>query len=69
MLLPGKNVDRLVLQVMPRTNYMHACKSYLNTRLIQEHVLILMFAKHIAALAKFGCGVSPLRLETGRYEN
>lgn len=35
----------------------------------EKYLYISMSAKHRSALAKFRCGVAPLRLETGRYEN
>jgi hypothetical protein len=38
----------------------HQVESYLSARIPQSHR---------SALAKFRCGVAPLRLETGRYEN
>jgi hypothetical protein len=35
----------------------------------EKYVYLPMPKKHRSALAKFRCGVAPLRLETGRYEN
>lgn len=35
----------------------------------ESYISIPMPVKHRSALAKFRCGVAPLRLETGRYEN
>lgn len=35
----------------------------------EEYCKIILPLRHRAAFAKFRCGVAPLRLETGRYEN
>ena len=34
----------------------------------EPYVVNVLLFKHRSALAKFRCGVAPLRLETGRYE-
>jgi hypothetical protein len=35
----------------------------------EKYCQMIMPLKHRSALAKFRCGVAPLRIETGRYEN
>ena len=35
----------------------------------EQYCKIILPLKHRSAFAKFRCGVAPLRLETGRYEN
>ena len=35
----------------------------------ENYLTYLIPRRHRSAFAKFGCGVTPLRLETGRYEN
>jgi hypothetical protein len=44
--------------------YMHFKSEFV----VEEYVNIFMFFQHRSAMAKFGCGVTPIRIETGRYE-
>ena len=36
---------------------------------VEDYCKIVLPLKHRSAFAKFRCGVAPLRIETGRYEN
>ena len=36
---------------------------------VEKYCLLKMPPKHRSALSKFRCGVAPIRIETGRYEN
>ena len=36
---------------------------------VEKYCLLIMPPKHRSALSKFRCGVAPIRIETGRYEN
>jgi len=36
---------------------------------VENYCLLIMPPKHRSALSKFRCGVAPIRIETGRYEN
>ena len=36
---------------------------------VEEYCRMLLPLKHRSAFAKFRCGVAPLKIETGRYEN
>ena len=36
---------------------------------MEKYCSLIMSPKHTSALSKFRCGVAPIRIETGRYEN
>lgn len=36
---------------------------------VEEYCRIILPRKHMSALCKFRCGVAPIRIETGKYEN
>jgi len=36
---------------------------------VVKYCLLIMPPEHMSALSKFRCGVAPIRIETGRYEN
>jgi len=43
--------------------------TYKHTFCVEKYCLLVLVPKHRSALCKFRCGVAPIRIETGRYEN
>ena len=50
-------------------NKLRTYKLFKQEYVLENYVKTQLPIKHRSALAKFRCGVAPLRLETGRYEN
>ena len=50
-------------------NELRTYRMYKQDYVLEDYVKLQMPIKHRTAFAKFRCGVAPLRLETGRYEN
>ena len=51
-----------------RNKLRNYCKYKINYS-VENYCELIMPPKHRAALSKFRCGVAPIRVETGRYEN
>jgi hypothetical protein len=49
-------------------NKLRTYKLFKNTYNTERYCKVILPLKHRAAFAKFRCGVAPLRIETGRYE-
>jgi len=50
-------------------NKLRTYRLFKHDYMLENYVNARIPLKHRSALAKFRCGVAPLRLETGRYEN
>ena len=50
-------------------NKLRTYKLYKSEFITEQYCKMVLPLKHRSAFAKFRCGVAPIRLETGRYEN
>ena len=49
-------------------NKLRTYKLFKNTYVIEPYCKLILPLKHRSVFAKFRCGVAPLRIKTGRYE-
>ena len=63
------NVTRISSTSGSGRNKLRTYKLYKFEYNTEDYCKLILPLKHRSALAKFRCGVAPLRLETGRYEN
>ena len=50
-------------------NKLRTCNTFKSDYCIGTYCKMIMPLKHRSAMAKFRCGIAPLRIETGKYEN
>ncbi len=50
-------------------NKLRTYRSFKQSYEVESHLKNIMPYKYRSAFSKFRCGVAPIRIETGRYEN